>query len=362
MKNKKMLFISYIDFGNFDSGSSVRPQMIYDAFCELGYDVKLLQTRQNKRKQRREAVKEINSWLNFNIPDFCYIESPTSAIFNKCDHKLIKILHNMGVKTAMFYRDADYNKKIKSSRVDINKFKAYFIRKMCEYDLKIYKKNLDIVYFSSKTMADYFDLPDKRILPPACVKSFIRKYEHNYTSIYVGSLSKLYDCNKMFEAFNLINKDNNKYPLIVVCRKQDVNFINEKYIGKSWLNIKHASGKKNLEKYYKSADIGIFSVKKCEYMDFAIPVKMFEYMEFGLPIISTNVKEVKNIIDSLQSGITVDDKPQSFAKAIEKIFSSQDIYKQYADNVAKAIPENTWIARAKKVEKDLISLKEKQND
>lgn len=361
MKNKKMLFISYIDFGNFDSGSSVRPQMIYNAFCELGYDVKVLQTRQNKREERKQAVSEINDWLDNNTPEFCYIESPTSAIFNRCDHKLIKRLHKTGIKTALFYRDADYNKKIKSTRVEVSKFKAYFIRKMCEYDLRLYKKNLDIVYFSSKTMADYFDLPDKRILPPACVKNFIKKDKHNYKSIYVGSLSKLYDCNKMFESFRILNQDKVIYPLTVVCRKQDLDFINSIYINAPWLNIQHASGKSQLEKYYKDADIGIFSAKKCEYMDFAIPVKMFEYMEFGLPIISTNVKEVKNIIDKFKTGITVDDNAKSFSKAIEKIFSSQKIYKEYADNVIKATPENTWVARAKKVEKDLLSLKEGEN-
>ena len=40
----KLLYITYIDFGDFRSGSSVRPQMMYRAFKELGCEIKLLQT------------------------------------------------------------------------------------------------------------------------------------------------------------------------------------------------------------------------------------------------------------------------------------------------------------------------------
>ena len=55
-----LLYITYIDFGEFRSGSSVRPQMMYQAFEDLGWEVKLLQTQQNKRAQRKAAVEEIN--------------------------------------------------------------------------------------------------------------------------------------------------------------------------------------------------------------------------------------------------------------------------------------------------------------
>ena len=61
----KLLYITYIDFTeNPKSGSAVRPQKMYKAFLEHGVDVKLLECQQNKRKQRKEKVKEILHWLD----------------------------------------------------------------------------------------------------------------------------------------------------------------------------------------------------------------------------------------------------------------------------------------------------------
>ena len=39
----RLLYITYIDFGESKSGSSVRPQKIYKAFLDAGHEVKLLQ-------------------------------------------------------------------------------------------------------------------------------------------------------------------------------------------------------------------------------------------------------------------------------------------------------------------------------
>jgi len=64
---KNMLFVSFIDFGSFESGSSVRPQQIYQAFLDLGYEVKLLCGAQNKREERTQKVKKILEFLAWLI-------------------------------------------------------------------------------------------------------------------------------------------------------------------------------------------------------------------------------------------------------------------------------------------------------
>ena len=52
----KILYITFTDFGDLSSGSAVRSFRMYNAFKNLGYDVKLLEGQQNKRKTRREKV------------------------------------------------------------------------------------------------------------------------------------------------------------------------------------------------------------------------------------------------------------------------------------------------------------------
>ena len=55
-----ILYITFIDFGEFKSGSSVRPQKMYDAFRQLGHEVKLLEGQQTagqsaSRRQRKSS-------------------------------------------------------------------------------------------------------------------------------------------------------------------------------------------------------------------------------------------------------------------------------------------------------------------
>ena len=152
----KILYITYIDFdGSGKSGSSVRPQKMYEAFLNLGLDVKLLECQQNKFKERRKKVREILEWLDNNTPDICYIESPSGPIFNQIDLKLIKKVHNMGVPIGYFYRDAfwlfpEMQKKIKL-------IKRHLINFMNLRDLHVLENNCDIVYFPTNSAISLFD-------------------------------------------------------------------------------------------------------------------------------------------------------------------------------------------------------------
>ena len=85
-----ILYITFIDFGEFKSGSSVRPQKMYDAFRQLGHEVKLLEGQQNRRAERKQKTAEILSWLDSHTPDICYVEPPAGPFFNAIDLKLLK--------------------------------------------------------------------------------------------------------------------------------------------------------------------------------------------------------------------------------------------------------------------------------
>ena len=89
----KVLYITFTDFGELSSGSSVRPFRMYNALVNLGLEVKLLEGQQNRRKERQAKVKEILDWLDNNKPDVCYVEPPSGPFFNQIDLSLLKKVH-----------------------------------------------------------------------------------------------------------------------------------------------------------------------------------------------------------------------------------------------------------------------------
>ena len=224
----KILYITYIDFdGSGKSGSSVRPQKMYEAFLNLGLDVKLLECQQNKFKERRKKVREILEWLDNNTPDICYIESPSGPIFNQIDLKLIKKVHNMGVPIGYFYRDAfwlfpEMQKKIKL-------IKRHLINFMNLRDLHVLENNCDIVYFPTNSAISLFDFSNiKKVntLPPAAdVENLHSTEEIKKNCIYVGAVSKVDGTFEIINAFRKLNEEKQNISLTIVCRKNEWDII-----------------------------------------------------------------------------------------------------------------------------------------
>ena len=340
----RLLFITYVDFGDFRSGSSVRPQMMYQAFEELGCEIKLLQTQQNKRRERRLAVEEINRWLDGNRPDFCYVESPSGPIFNACDRKLLKRIHAMGIPAGYFLRDAAY--KFDEVFVDGKKsLKQRVIAWMSERDVRFLAKNMDVVYFPTDSMARYFQFTHVESLPPGCVGrlSDRRGNRNQNRCIYVGGVSKRYGTDTLLKAFEHLNGDGAGYLLTLVCRESGLSYIDRKYVGKPWLRIVHASGKEALKKLYDEADLALYPVQKNAYNDFAFSVKLMEYLEFGLPIVTVDCEEAAKFTKKYGTGLVSRDDPEDFAEKIRSILKDQKTYERYVQNVYNALEGNLWL-------------------
>lgn len=350
----KVLYLTYIDFGNYKSGSSVRPQRMYDAFVELGCEVTLLQTQQNQGKKRRQAVREIKRWLERNRPDFCYVESPSGPIFHRFDRVLIRRIHRMGIPVGYFYRDAAF----RFDEVFIpgkKSLKQRLIAWMSERDVRFLKKNTDLVYLPTESMAQYFDFPRVSFLPPGCMGSRADKTSRQpgRRSIYVGGISKRYGTDTLLGAFDLLNGDGEEYPLTLVCRAQELSYIGEKYRSCGWLNVVHASGAQELAPLYEQADLALYPIEKNVYNDFAFSVKLMEYVEYGLPIVAVNCTETEKFVLGNSVGLVCENNPQDFAEKIRQMFGDEALYLQCAENAVKTAGKNRWQDRAAAVIRDL---------
>jgi glycosyltransferase involved in cell wall biosynthesis len=94
--------------------------------------------------------------------------------------------------------------------------------------------------------------------------------------------------------------------------------------------------------YTSSADIGVsFIQKTCLSYYYCLPNKLFEYSMAGLPVIVSNMKEMRELVESYNMGIIVEEESvDALNIAIDKILDS-DI-KQMKQNARRCAEENSW--------------------
>ncbi|MGN1323688.1 MAG: glycosyltransferase [Bacilli bacterium] len=363
-KNKTVLYISYVNMHNFGSGSSVRPILMYKAFLQSGFEVIYIEKEASfaNKKERIKDINRIKKWLDYNIPDFCYIESPGDPIILKEDRKLIKYIKRKNIKIAYFYRDAYYKVGKKFLYDNINFFSKknirYLIYKFLYWkDELLLRRYVDIVYFPSICMAKYFKFKNIGTLPPA---GFITNCTYNVENkylIYVGGISNRYGVHLLLDSLNIINKKQ-YIPLILVCREKEVKNIPSEYINVKWLRIVHASGQDQLISLYRQAKMALIPILPNEYNNFAVPVKLYEYMSYNLPIVSTNLTEVSKVIKKYDIGLVCTDDANEFAKSILTLYNDKNLLKKFSDNAKNALLlENLWLHRVSKIENDMNNLK-----
>lgn len=359
---KTILYITFIDFGDFSSGSSMRPQMMYKAFEQIGLQVKLLSGSQANvnREQRRKNVEEIHRWLDDHTPDLCYIEPNVDPIINRFDLRLIQRVHKMGVPISFFMRDTYYKlgKEFMEPQKGLRqRLRTLYINALHARDERMLRSCVDLVYFPTKLMASYFSFARTDALPPAG-ENFLPEAgrERGVTGIYVGGLSPAYGSRMLMESYDILNRgqQNCLYKLIVVCRENELRYI-EPYRNAPWLEVCHASGSEQLTPLYRRADVALIPRMKSLYNDITISIKLFEYMGYGLPVVLADSKSMSEIVKRYEIGIITGHKPEEFALGVRQMLDDGQRYSTYVHNVRTALlSSNLWTHRAQKVVDDLL--------
>lgn len=353
----KLLYITYISMNLPPStGSSVRPQKMRQAFEALGIEVKTFDGENNDLAVRKKTVSDIRKLLNTWKPDACYIEPPSGPLFYAGDVALIKQLHRMGVAVAIFYRDAywkhpEYYVEGRASLTQ--KAKRAIIKMMQMHQWAVFKKNMDIIYFPSETMAKEFDCSNSGVLPPG---GFIpdverkRNISEPLQYIFVGGAAKNHGTFLTLDAFERVNEKEVKAKLIYVCPEsqwKSLSIDEKKY--KKWLTLVHASGDDMLNKYYSMADIAILTAPRTVYRDFAVPIKLYEYMSYLKPMLVTDCIETARVVKENMAGWIVKDDVESIAEQINYLCEHPEIIKEVNERLVFARERNLWINRAQKV-------------
>lgn len=355
----RLLYITYIDFfKDAKSGSSVRPKKMYNAFLNEGHEIILLQTQQNKRKERRKAVKAVLDKLEKEKIDACYIESPSGPIFNGIDIKLIKNVKEKKIPISFFYRDAHW--LFAASWLEKGKLKKFLIQMLHKRDMKVFQANIDQFYMPSKMACNellkYYKFHNICELPPGAENDKIQKYSKKKTAIYVGGCSYQYGVDFLIDVYCELNKNRCEYKLIIVTREEEWKKMYPKGLVYEWLEVYYVSGKK-LEDLYRNVDLALLPLRKNYYFDMAYAIKLFEYLSYGKPIISNDLETMGKFIRKYNCGLVYDGDKNSMKEAIIKFYENNQLAEALYENTVQACKKNTWEKRARTIVEDFSRAK-----
>ena len=363
---KKLLYLTYIPLGEVPtSGSSVRPQKMKEAFEKINVEVRTFDGINNNIQIRRKTVAKINALLKSWRPDACYIEPPSGPMFYYGDVRLIKQLHRRSIPISIFYRDAywkypEFSTENKLSVIE--KIKRLVIKTMQVHQWNVFRKNIDIIYFPSMTMAKEFDCPRKDALPPGGFISVVKEkteFSKPLQFIFVGGAARNYGTFLTIEAFERANKSGIIAKLIYICPEtqwKELGIDQKKY--SNWLEVVHTSGDENLKPYYERSDVALLTAPKTAYRDFAVPIKIFEYISYLKPILVTNSTETARIVKDNNVGWVVESTSEAVAEKIRELSNNPNEVLRICNQMKEARSSNLWTSRAEKVLSDLDGIKE----
>jgi glycosyltransferase involved in cell wall biosynthesis len=99
-----------------------------------------------------------------------------------------------------------------------------------------------------------------------------------------------------------------------------------------------------LMQYTMNADAGVTLDKDTNInYRFSLPNKIFDYIQCGIPVISSNLVELKKIIEGYQVGVLVPEvEPELIAQTIQEVFNDPEKYAQLKHNTLPAAEKLNW--------------------
>lgn len=339
------------------------------AFESLGYNVFLITGFSEERRTRVNQLKlRIKNGEKY---EFLYSESSTLPTlltnnnrvptFPFLDYNFFRYVKKENIPISLFYRDIYW--KFTNEISLKSKMKYFFSKPFFKYDLKWYGKTIDKLYLPSLKMyeyiAEYFPKSVVSELPPGHDKeNFIKSTSHfkigdKLRILYVGGLSNHYQMHTFFRVVTGM-KD---VEFTVCTRKLEWDSIKHEYAEFMSSNIRvvHKSGDELLELYNKCDVVSIF-VRGSEYWSFAAPLKLYEYLGVAKPIITVHNTLAGDFVDKNKIGWEIPYTSEDLFNLLEFIQAHPKELTEKTLNCLAVSKVNTWEARAKKVESDLLNI------
>ena len=227
-------------------------------------------------------------------------------------------------------------------------------QRLAKFMEKTFIKKCDLIFVVSENIADWYER-EYAIQRPVVVKNAPRLIDCIKTNhfrenlgikddsvivLYQGGLSKGRGVDLLLAAFKKRNDD--KVVMVFMGYGQFEEEIKIATRESNNIFFHPAVAPDVVLEYTSSADIGVsFIQKTCLSYYYCLPNKLFEYSMAGLPVIVSNMKEMRELVESYNMGIIVEEESvDALNIAIDKILDS-DI-KQMKQNARRCAEENSW--------------------
>jgi len=222
------------------------------------------------------------------------------------------------------------------------------LKKICEgFLIKFSRFVINVSDSIANEYSRLYDIPKPRIVlncpayyeQPKCnlFRESLGIRSDQIIFLYQGRLNKGRGIELLLDAFSDLNSDRN----VLVCMGygQLEGLIREKAQQKNTIFFHPAVIPDVLLNYTSSADYGVsFIEDSCLSDRYCLPNKIFEYLMAGLPLLTSNLFEMKRLVEMEAVGIVAEENTiNGFRKAVEALLS-QDY---------DAIKKNVFIARKK---------------
>lgn len=360
---------------NPKSGSGVRPKRIVEAFKKYCKEENLeLVLISGTTSERQIKIDQYKARGEYDKALFCYMENSTMPYWFtdpdrkpknvKLDSRFWGVLKQHNIPISLFYRDVYWQFDDMYVPPKGIKFLRYLMRQVYKKELKTYQKYVDLLYLPSLEMNKYVGWEGEvSELPPGMEKvdrstSTNIKLEKPFQAVFVGGISDQVGMLMLLEAFKVLNENEHRINLELVCRENEYNKYEEmqKYEQYNWLTVSHLSGDE-LVQVYERSHIALIPREKNAYHDFAVPVKLFEYLSYGLPVVATDCDAQARLLKEEGFGIVSNVDPIDYGKAILELLQPDHYYETKQAIEIKAWENHSWYARVRKVADDMLRTK-----
>ncbi len=122
--------------------------------------------------------------------------------------------------------------------------------------------------------------------------------------------------------------------------------------------IKDKMSYSELMEYTKIADLGLSLDKGTNLnYEYSLPNKVFDYIQAQIPLLVSNRKEVADLVLKNNIGFVVENlKPKNLANAVRKIFSEDNQYQIWKENLDKTSKKYNWDKEQDKLKEIFLNL------
>lgn len=349
-------------------GSALRPRKMLDAFRAIGYEVDEISGYSAQRKEKIAGIKaKISAGVKY---DFVYSESVNSpTLMTDPDHiprhpgldfGFFHYCKKQGIPIGLFYRDIHWMFPLYKEAV--SKWKRAVLLPMFRYDLKMYRRLVDILYVPSQEMGQMLPglpcvpLPPGGVLfPDALERRAKREYSSPLKVFYVGNVTGgVYDLRKFCKAV----QQTPGVELTICCPAESWQRACEKYEGSLCDRI-HVIHKKSheLQHCFEEADVFTCCLETNEYVRIAMPIKVFEATGYGVPVLITNGVAAAKLIREEERGWCVNYSVETIQEILQELLDNPQMIRTAAQKAIQAASNHTWESRARQVARELTALK-----